>query len=109
MVTPEMPIASWYITGLAAWIAADFVIGALWATYSCKKSYQRLNVVGSSESTWVPLVKVNHFRLVPVMCSARVGQCPPVCSSVHWQAMNTGTWILWTKVIGDSGSATFGL
>jgi len=56
----------------------------------------------------VPLVNVNHFRCVPVMCSARVGQCPPVCSSVHWQAMNTGTLILLTKVTGDSGSATAG-
>src|SRR6185295_19828831 len=97
------------MTGAAAWISAEFVIGACWATYSSRKSYQRLKVSGSSESTWVPLVNVNHFRLVPVMCSARVGQWPPVCSSVHWQAMYTGTWILWTKVIGDSGSATFGL
>ena len=73
------------------------------------KSYQRLKVSGSSESMWVPLVKVNHFLSVPVMCAASVGQWPPVCSSVHWQAMKVGTSILWTKVIGASGSATFGL
>ena len=53
-------------------------------------------------------MKVNHFLFVPVMCSASVGQWPPVCSSVHWQAMKTGTLILLTNVIGDSGSATSG-
>ena len=77
------------------------------ATKSSKKSYQRLNVLGSSESTCTPFVNVNHFWSVPVKCEGREGQCPPVCSSVHWQAMKTGAWILWTKVIGDSGSATF--
>ena len=56
----------------------------------------------------MPLVNVNHFLSVPVKCSASVGQWPPVCSSVNWQAMNIGTLILLTKVIGDSGSATFG-
>ena len=57
----------------------------------------------------VPLVKVNHFLSVPVRRDASVGQWPPVCSSVYWQARNVGTLILSTKVIGDSGSATFGL
>ena len=66
-------------------------------------------VSGSSESTWVPFVNVNHFFCVPVKCSARSGQWPPVCSSVSWQAIYTGTWIFFTNVIGDSGSATFGL
>ena len=56
----------------------------------------------------MPLVNVNHLRFVPVKCSARSGQWPPVCSSVHWQAMNVGTLILLTNVIGDSGSATAG-
>jgi hypothetical protein len=68
-----------------------------------------LKVSGSSESTWVPFVNVNHLRLVPVNLEARVGQCPPVCSSVHWQAMKVGTLIRSTKVTGESGSATFGL
>ena len=52
-------------------------------------------------------MKVNHFRSVPVKCDGSAGQCPPVCSSVHWHAMKTGAWILWTNVIGDTGSATF--
>ena len=56
-----------------------------------------------------PLVNVNHFCVVPVKCWARSGQCPPVCSSSHWQAMNTGTLILLTKVTGSSGSATAAL
>ena len=56
----------------------------------------------------MPFVYVNHFLSVPVMCSASVGQWPPVCSSVHWQAMKTGTLILSTNVIGDTGSATSG-
>ncbi len=56
----------------------------------------------------MPLVNVNHLRRVPLKCSASVGQWPPVCSSVHWQAMNVGTLILFTNVIGASGSATFG-
>ena len=56
----------------------------------------------------MPLVNVNHLRFVPVKCAASVGQWPPVCSSVNWQAMKTGTLILWTKVTGASGSATFG-
>ena len=89
-------------------MAAEFWIGACCATYSCRKSYQRLKVSGSSESTWVPFVNVNHLRLVPLKCSARSGQWPPVCSSVHWQAMNVGTSILLTNVIGDTGSATDG-
>ena len=89
-------------------MSAAFVIGACCATYSDRKSYQRLNVCGSSESTWVPFVKVNHLRSVPVKFSASVGQWPPVCSSVNWQAMNVGTWIFFTNVTGDSGSATLG-
>src|SRR3954469_14854698 len=96
------------MTGLAAWMVAEFVAGACCATYSCRKSYQRLNVSGSSESTWVPFVNVNHFLLVPLKCSARSGQWPPVCSSVHWQAMNVGTLILSTNFTGESGSATDG-
>ena len=56
----------------------------------------------------MPFVNVNHFWSVPVMFLASVGQCPPVCSSVHWQAMKVGTLILSTNVIGDSGSATSG-
>jgi hypothetical protein len=51
---------------------------------------------------------VNHFLSVPVIRLASVGQCPPVCSSVHWQAMKTGTSILSTNLIGESGSATAG-
>src|SRR3954470_24666094 len=97
------------MTGAAAFISAELVIGACCATYSSRKSYQRLNVSGSSESTCVPFVYVNHFFEVPVMCSASVGQWPPVCSSVHWQAMYVGTLILSTNVTGASGSATFGL
>ncbi len=57
---------------------------------------------------WVPFVNVNHLRLVPVKRLASVGQWPPVCSSVHWQARNVGTRILWTNVTGASGSATSG-
>ena len=56
----------------------------------------------------MPLVNVNHFRFVPVKREASAGQWPPVCSSVHWQARNTGTSIRLTKVIGDSGSTTLG-
>src|SRR5689334_13924066 len=56
----------------------------------------------------VPLVNVNHLRVVPEKRLANVGQCPPVCSSVHWQARKTGTPILCTNVIGASGSATDG-
>src|SRR4051812_32096226 len=97
------------MTGAPACIAAACVIGACCATYSIRKSYQRLNVSGSSESTCVPFVNVNHFFDVPVMFSASVGQWPPVCSSVHWQAMYVGTLIFFTNVIGDSGSATLGL
>ncbi len=67
-----------------------------------------MKVAGSSESMWAPLVKVNHFCRVPLKCSARSGQWPPVCSSVHWQAMKVGTSIFLTKVTGESGSATFG-
>ena len=67
-----------------------------------------MNVAGSSESVWTPLVNVNHLRLVPVKCRGSDGQCPPVCSSVHWQARKTGTSILFTKRSGASGSATFG-
>src|SRR3954469_13661555 len=86
-----------------------FAIGACLATYSWRKSYQRLKVSGSSESTWVPFVNVNHLRRVPVRCSASVGQWPRVCSSVHWHAMYVGTLILWTNVTGASGSAALGL
>ena len=56
----------------------------------------------------VPLVNVNHLRRVPVKRRGSVGQCPPVCSSVHWHARYTGTLILCTNVSGESGSATFG-
>ena len=49
-----------------------------------------------------------HRITVPVMASESVGQWPPVCSSVHWQATKVGTLILWTNVTGASGSATFG-
>ncbi len=59
---------------------------------------------------WTPLVNVNHFFVgAGELRPASVGQWPPVCSSVHWQAMKTGTSILSTKVSGASGSATFGL
>ncbi len=58
---------------------------------------------------WAPLVKVNHFLVVPVKCSARSAQCPPVCSSSHWQAMKVGTLILLTNVTGSSRFATAGL
>src|SRR5271166_2565409 len=85
------------------------VFGGLCATNSSKKSYSRLSVYGSSESTWAPFVNVNHLRSVPVKCSARSAQCPPVCSSSHWQAMKVGTFILLTNVTGSSGSATGGL
>jgi hypothetical protein len=56
-----------------------------------------------------PLVNVNHLRVVPVNLRTSSGQCPPVCSSCHWQAMKTGTLILFTNVTGSSGSATAGL
>src|SRR5881275_2946655 len=97
------------MTGAAGGSDAQFCIGACWAKYIARKSHHRLNVSGSSESTWVPFVNVNHFRSVPLKCSARVGQWPPVCSSVNWQAMYVGTLILLTNVIGASGSATLGL
>src|SRR3954449_13209837 len=96
------------MTGAAALIVAEFVMGASCATYSSRKSNQRLNVSGSSESTCVPFVNVNHLRDVPPKCSASVGQWPPVCSSVHWQAMYVGTLISSTNVTGASGSATDG-
>src|SRR3954462_4568948 len=96
------------MTGAAARIVAELTIGACRATYSWRKSYQRLKVSGPSESTCVPLVNVNHLRSVPVKRGASVGQGPPVGSSVHWQAMYVGTLILSTKVTGASGSATFG-
>ena len=54
---------------------------------------------------WAPLVKVNHFCVVPVKCRTSSGHCPPVCSSSHWQARKTGTVILCTKVTGSSGLA----
>src|ERR1700761_2350791 len=97
------------MTGAAAWMTAESTIGAWWATNSSRKSYQRSNVSGSSESTWAPLVNVNHFCLVAVKCWTRSGQGPPVCSSSHWQAMNVGTLILFTNVTGSSASATDGL
>ncbi len=56
----------------------------------------------------MPLVNVNHLRLVPVKFAVSAGQWAPVCSSVHWQARKTGTSILSTNVIGESGSATRG-
>jgi hypothetical protein len=72
-----------------------------------RKSYQRLNVAGSSESRGAvgerePLA----LRAGEVLGS--VGQWPPVCSSVNWQARKTRTLISVTNVIGASGSATFG-
>ncbi len=54
------------MTGAAAWMIAEFCRGACFATNSDRKSYQRLNVAGSSESMCAPLVNVNHFWLVPV-------------------------------------------
>ena len=69
-----------------------------------RKSNQRMNVAGSSESAWTPFSNVNHFRRVPVKWFARAGQCPPVCSSVNWQARYTGALILFTNVIGASRS-----
>ena len=56
----------------------------------------------------VPFVKVNHLRDVPVNLLASVGQWPPVCSSVNWQARKTGDWIRCTNVLGARGSATAG-
>src|SRR5215216_8212416 len=96
------------MTGPAACMTAARSIGACFATKSFRKSYQRLKVSGASESTCVPFVNVNHLRLVPVKFLASVGQWPPVCSSVHWQAMNVGALILLTNVTGESGSATDG-
>src|SRR6266566_2460064 len=84
-------------------------IAALWATYNERKSYQRLYVSGSSESMCAPLVNVNHFLFVPVKCETNAGQCPPVCSSSNWHAMNVGTLILCTNVTGSSASAIDGL
>src|SRR3954465_9828428 len=102
-----MPIAVLNTVGASAfWLAES--CGLCLATYSSRKSYQRLKVAGSSESMCAPFVNVNHLRLVPLKCSARSAQGPPVCSSVHWQARNEGTSILCTKVIGESGSATLG-
>ena len=57
---------------------------------------------------WLPLVNVNHLRFVPVKCFGSDAQCPPVCSSVNWQARKVGTLIFFTNVSGASGSATFG-
>src|SRR6476661_9580634 len=106
-VTPLTPSAVAYSVGARACADAD-TVGLRRATYSSRKSNQRLKVAGSSESVCTPLVNVNHLRLVPVKCEARSGQWPPVCSSVNWQARNTGTLILWTNVTGASGSATLG-
>ena len=78
------------------------------ATYSSMKSYQRVKVAGSSESMCAPFVNVNHLCRVPVKCSARSGQCPPVCSSVNWQARNTGAFTLFTNVTGARGSTSDG-
>src|ERR1700722_17838993 len=97
------------MTGAAARITAEFTIGARCATKSSRKSYHRSKVAESSESMWAQLVKVNHFLVVPVKCETSCGQCPPVCSSSHWQAMKTGTLILLTKVSGSKGFATAGL
>src|SRR5947208_11588691 len=96
------------MTGAPACVAAQFAAGACRATYNDRKSHQRSKVAGSNESTCVPFVNVNHLRCVPLKCSAKSGQCPPVCSSVNWQAMNVGTLILLTKLIGDRWSATAG-
>src|SRR4051812_1254442 len=106
-VTFGTPIEVWNTTG-ARFLRSCESTGARLATYSDRKSNQRVNVAGSSESMWVPLVKVNHLRVVPVKREASAGQCPPVCSSVHWQARKTGTSILCTNVTGASGSATDG-
>src|SRR3954468_14183419 len=106
-VTFGTPIEVWKTTG-ARFLRSGESNGARFATYSDRKSNQRVNVAGSSESMWVPLVNVNHLRAVPVKRDASAGQCPPVCSSVHWQARNTGTSILFTNVTGASGSATDG-
>src|SRR6266550_7450049 len=92
----------------AAAAAPGGYCGLRCATYSSRKSNQRLKVSGSSESMCRPLVKVNHLRLVLVKRSARFGQWAPVCSSLNWQAMKTGTLILLTNVAGESGFATLG-
>src|SRR5438874_7377015 len=97
------------MTGAAAWERAALTIGALWATYNERKSYQRLYVSGSSESMCAPLVNVNHFLFVPVKCETNSGQCPPVCSSWNWHTRNVGTLILCTNVTGSRASATAGL
>lgn len=57
---------------------------------------------------WVPFVKVNQALGARVKRAASVGQCPPVCSSVNWQARKVGTVMRSTKVRGASGSATSG-
>ena len=62
------------MTGAAACVTAQFTAGACCATYNDRKSHQELKVAGSNESTWVPFVKVNHLRCVPLKCSARSGQ-----------------------------------
>ena len=61
------------MTGAAARGIADFTIGASRATNSWRKSYQRLNVSGSSESMCAPLVNVNHFWVVPVNLPDELG------------------------------------
>src|SRR3989442_14560480 len=94
------------MTGAAALVASWLAIGALLATYKLRKSYQRLYVSGSSESMCAPVVNVNHFLSVPVKCLTSSAQCPPVCSSCHWHAMNVGTLIFGTDVTGFSGGAT---
>src|SRR3954468_15383823 len=54
-VTPDTPIAVWKIVGASDFRSGEST-GARFATYSDRKSNQRLNVAGSSESMWVPLV-----------------------------------------------------
>ncbi len=96
------------MAGPSAFRSAPFD-GFRCATYSSRKSYQCTNVAGSRESTCVPLVKLNQVFEVPVKCLTRLAQWPPVCSSCHWHAMNVGTLILSTNLLGFSGSATAGM
>src|SRR5689334_25015250 len=100
-------MAVWKTVGASAFKAGDS-LGACLATYSSRKSYQRVKVAGSSESMCAPFVNVNHLRLVPVKCETSSGQWPPVCSSSNWHAMYTGDLIFFTNVTGASGSATLG-
>src|SRR3954468_7330695 len=76
-VTFGTPIAVWNTTGASDFKSGEST-GARFATYSVRKSNQRVKVAGSSESMCVPLVNVNHLRCVPVKRLASVGQWPPV-------------------------------